>query len=138
MQLMPATAAAYGVDDLFDIEQNIRGGVRFLKHLKSRYGENLRLLLAAYNAGETLVERAGGEVPQIGETQQYVVDVLHHYRNRGGSVPEPLPEAQAQKRPRPKTAKGRAPERRVEKQRSSRPIRVWVDKQGRVVISNVP
>lgn len=138
MQLMPVIAAYYGVEDTFDVEQNIRGGVRFLQHLRSRYGDNLEALLAAYNAGETAVERAGGTVPAIRETQQYVVDVLHHYRKRGGLVPDlsaPRTElASAQARPalKPAVARRRAPEP------VSRPIRVRVDSKGNLVLTNVP
>ena len=144
MQLMPATAASYGVEDIADIEQNIRGGVRFLKHLKTRYGEDLKTLLAAYNAGETAVERAGRTVPPYSETQQYVVDVIHQYERRGGvpangvdsedddDVVLAAPGKSAAKpvaKPKPKAR---------EEEKPARPIRVRVDRYGRVVISNVP
>jgi hypothetical protein len=140
MQLMPATAASYGVEDIFDIEQNIRGGVRFLKHLKSRYGEDLRLLLAAYNAGETVVERAGG-VPEIAETQQYIVDVLHQYQRRGGeAVAVVVSESRASQASEPKKASKPPARRRAPEMPAtpSRPIQVRLDGSGNVVISNVP
>jgi hypothetical protein len=130
MQLMPVVAAFYGVQDVFDIEQNIRGGVLFLRHLQSRYGDDLQTLLAAYNAGETAVERAGGAMPAIGETQQYVVDVLHQYQKRGGSTDA---------RPVPAVARGtvQGPARRP-REEPSRPIRIHFDSKGNLVITNVP
>lgn len=70
MQLMPKTAMAFGVTDVCDTVQNIEGGTKFLKQLLEKYG-SVKLALAAYNAGETVVDRAGG-VPAIEETQKYV------------------------------------------------------------------
>lgn len=78
MQLMPATAAAYRVIDVFDPAQNIDAGTRYLKELLARYAGDLRLALAAYNAGPERVERAGG-VPRIAETQDYVKKVTQHF-----------------------------------------------------------
>ena len=70
MQLMPATAAQLGVRNVFDVHQNIEGGVRHLRHLVDRYGGNLALALAAYNAGVEAVGRYGG-IPPYAETQMY-------------------------------------------------------------------
>jgi len=75
MQLMPATAAKLGVRNAFDGRQNIEGGVRHLRHLVDRYGGNLALALAAYNAGAEAVGRYGG-IPPYPETQAYVARVL--------------------------------------------------------------
>lgn len=75
MQLMPATAAQYGVEDIFDPMQNIRAGAEYLRDLMKRYDNNHRLALAAYNAGETAVRRYKG-VPPYAETQGYVRKVL--------------------------------------------------------------
>jgi soluble lytic murein transglycosylase-like protein len=84
MQLMPETAERYGVHDLFDPKQNIMGGVRYLRDLLDDFGNNLRLALAAYNAGESSVLRYGG-VPPFPETINYVERVLRlqsAYRDR--------------------------------------------------------
>lgn len=82
MQLMPQTAALYGVTNIFDVEENLRGGVRYLRDLLERFGFDLAKALAAYNAGPGAVEKHGG-VPPYQETQQYVASILGAYR--GGS-----------------------------------------------------
>ncbi|MGQ9835717.1 MAG: lytic transglycosylase domain-containing protein [Thermoanaerobaculaceae bacterium] len=79
MQLMPQTAALYGVNDLFDVEQNLRGGMRYLRDLLERFNFDLAKALAAYNAGPGAVERHGG-VPPYAETQRYVSEILAAYR----------------------------------------------------------
>jgi soluble lytic murein transglycosylase-like protein len=79
MQLMPTTAAELGVTDPFDPEQNVDGGVRYLRALLTRYGGDQRLALAAYNAGSAAVERHGG-IPPYSETRSYVKKVLARYR----------------------------------------------------------
>jgi len=71
MQLMPATARQYGVDDPFDPWQNLRGGATHLSDLLERYDGDLSLTLAAYNAGSGAVQRHRG-VPPYRETREYV------------------------------------------------------------------
>ena len=74
MQLIPATASRFGVADVFDPNQNIRGGVQYLAWLLKRFNNDLTLAAAGYNAGEGAVDRHGG-VPPYAETQRYVVRV---------------------------------------------------------------
>ena len=81
MQLLPETARRYGVADAFDPEQNITAGVLYLHDLLTRYGNNLELTLAAYNAGEDAVERYGRSIPPFAETRHYVPTVLRIYRS---------------------------------------------------------
>jgi soluble lytic murein transglycosylase-like protein len=80
MQLQPATARRYGVKDIFDPEQNIRAGARYLSDLLVRFDSNLELALAAYNAGEEAVERYGRRVPPYRETLAYVPAVMRVYQ----------------------------------------------------------
>ncbi len=108
MQLMPATARRLDVDDPFDPEDNVRGGVREVARLLERYAGDLPLVLAAYNAGEGAVDRFGG-VPPFAETQSYVSRVMSLYTGR--------PYRLASKR--------------------SAPVRMRRDTAGKVVITNV-
>jgi hypothetical protein len=71
MQLIPATAERFGVRDVWDPEDNLRGGMAYLQWLLDRFGGNVKLALAAYNAGEAAVDRHQG-VPPYGETRNYV------------------------------------------------------------------
>jgi soluble lytic murein transglycosylase-like protein len=80
MQLMPATASRYGVSNPYDAQQNVRAGARYLKFLIDRFGQNIRLALAAYNAGEDAVDRNGGQIPPFSETMAYVPRVLKIYQ----------------------------------------------------------
>lgn len=79
MQLEPATAADLGVSNAYDPAQNIWGGTRYIKGLLDRFHGNLRLAVAAYNAGPGAVEKYGG-VPPYAETQAYVENVLDSYQ----------------------------------------------------------
>ena len=75
MQLMPDTARHHGVRNIYDAEQNIEGGVRHLRLLIDRHGNNIPLVLAAYNAGSAHIDRYR-RIPPIAETQDYVARVL--------------------------------------------------------------
>jgi soluble lytic murein transglycosylase-like protein len=79
MQLMPRTAESLGVEDAFDPEPKLDGGVRHLESLLKLYDGNLTRALAAYNAGQGAVARHGG-VPPYRETREYVRRVLERYR----------------------------------------------------------
>jgi len=72
MQLIPATARRFGVSNVFNPAENIRGGSKYLKYLLDLFGGNYALALAAYNAGEAAVARYGG-VPPFPETQNYLI-----------------------------------------------------------------
>jgi soluble lytic murein transglycosylase-like protein len=84
MQLQPATARRYGVKDIYDPEQNIRAGTRYLRDLLTRFDSNLELALAAYNAGEEAVERYGRHIPPYAETLNYVPSVMRVYQRLMG------------------------------------------------------
>jgi hypothetical protein len=86
MQLMPATAARFGVSNSYDPVANMQGGARYLRWLLDRF-QDTRLAVAAYNAGEGAVQRYGNQVPPFRETQTYVVRVLSLYQqNRAGGL----------------------------------------------------
>lgn len=79
MQLIPSTARAMAVRDVFDPKQNIYGGCRYLRLMANRFEGNVALSVAAYNAGPEAVERAGG-MPPLTETQRYVQRVLRLFQ----------------------------------------------------------
>jgi len=80
MQLMPATATRFGVSNPYDPRENVHAGAQYLKFLIDRFGQNIRLALAAYNAGEEAVDRNGGQIPPFTETMAYVPRVLKIYQ----------------------------------------------------------
>ncbi len=79
MQLMPETAEALGVEDIFNPRQNISGGVQYFKDLVNRYNGDVKLALAAYNAGSRYVRNYNG-VPPFKATRYYIKKVLKYYR----------------------------------------------------------
>jgi soluble lytic murein transglycosylase-like protein len=111
MQLMPATAKRLNIDDPFDPEKNIRGGVREFSRLLDQYSGNLQFALAAYNAGEGAVARYRG-VPPYAETRDYVSRILTIYTGQpyrmGGSY------------------------------RPARPVKMVRDSNGTTLITNTP
>lgn len=80
MQLMPATAEILGVEDPFDPEENIKGGVQYLKDCLNRFNHNTAVALAAYNAGPRAVEKYKG-IPPYRETKNYLSRVLKAYKD---------------------------------------------------------
>lgn len=79
MQLMPATAARFGVTDIFDPQQNIEAGVKYLRFLLDTFKGDVRLALAGYNAGEGAVMKYGYQIPPYNETQDYVRRITARY-----------------------------------------------------------
>ena len=88
MQLMPATAARFGVKDIFDPEQNIEAGARYLRFLLELFDGDVSLALAGYNAGEGAVRKYGYTVPPYRETMNYVRKIKRRYINFR-AMPEP-------------------------------------------------
>ena len=99
MQLMPDTAAEVRVQDAFTPQDNIEGGVKYLRRLLDRYDGNLALAVAAYNAGPMRVDEVGG-IPDIAETCEYLARVLRYrlgYLRESAGVARPI----ADRRPDP-------------------------------------
>lgn len=86
VQLMPATARRYGVDNRRSPSANLAGGTRYLKDLLLRFDSNLELALAGYNAGENAVEKFGNRIPPFDETRRYVLKVLKLYSQHAAGL----------------------------------------------------
>jgi len=87
MQLMPATARDMNVKNPFDPEENIEGGIKYLRYLLNKFNGDLSFALAAYNAGPKTVERFRG-IPPIPETKNYVKRILSIYNANGSNLNE--------------------------------------------------
>ncbi len=81
MQLIPATAQRYGVNNINDPTENIFGGARYLRDLLRMFNGDMELALAGYNAGENAVIRAGNRIPPYPETMAYVPKVMSFYKS---------------------------------------------------------
>jgi hypothetical protein len=79
MQLMPGTARRFGVENIFDVKQNIEGGVKYMRWLLDTFNGDLNLALAGYNAGEGAVMKFGWQIPPYRETQEYVRRISSRY-----------------------------------------------------------
>jgi len=144
MQLMPATARSMGVTDSFDARQNIFGGARYLKQLLGRYGGDVSLTAAAYNAGEGAVARYNG-IPPYKETQGYVRKVNAILGGAAASVAAEIPAlfiaAGEGSRTAPPPARAAAPLGRAKAAATKPGPRTyyrWKDAKGVVHMSEAP
>lgn len=92
MQLIDETAARMGTRNVFDIRQNVEGGVKYLRMLLDMFNGDVSLALAGYNAGEHRVIRSGYQVPNIAETRHYVRAIIARYGKTNHRTPKPSPK----------------------------------------------
>ena len=95
MQLMPGTAARFGVRRAHDPAQNISGGTRYLRELLNRFNNRVDLVLASYNAGEGAVAKFGNRVPPYQETRNYVKKISYRYKRTLARTRKPVPATAA-------------------------------------------
>jgi hypothetical protein len=89
MQLMPATARRFGVTNIYNPEQNIKAGIKYMRWLLDKFGGDMRLALAGYNAGEGAVMKYGNQIPPFRETQNYVAKIMNHYEQITNQISTP-------------------------------------------------
>jgi soluble lytic murein transglycosylase-like protein len=112
MQLMPATAKELGVSDPFNPEQNIMGGAKLLASNLKEFGGDLKLALAAYNAGPGNVKRCGGKIPPYAETKRFVNVIMQDYQKLKKNPDPAIAKIKSQKKislPERKTEANTAP-----------------------------
>jgi soluble lytic murein transglycosylase-like protein len=95
MQLMPGTAARFGVRRPHDPAQNISGGTRYLRELLNRFNNRVDLVLASYNAGEGAVAKFGNRVPPYRETRNYVKKISYRYKRTTARTKRPSAQSVA-------------------------------------------
>jgi Zn-finger nucleic acid-binding protein len=100
MQLMPGTAARFGVRRAHDPAQNISGGTRYLRELLNRFNNRVDLVLASYNAGEGAVAKFGQRVPPYRETRNYVKKISYRYKRTTARTKRPATENTSIPKPR--------------------------------------
>jgi soluble lytic murein transglycosylase-like protein len=125
MQLIPATARRFGAANSFNAQQNIEAGVKYLKHLTTLYPQDVRLALAAYNAGEGAVAKYGNNIPPYRETENYVYKVGRKYGNARREADRKKTQQVAART----SLKPAVPE--------YRPIRQFIDQEGRLHLRTV-
>jgi soluble lytic murein transglycosylase-like protein len=120
MQLIPSTARRFGVRNSFNVEENIRGGVKYLRYLQDTFKDD-RLALAAYNAGEAAVMKYNW-IPPYPETQSYVYQVGKRYGEARRTAPKP--PAAAKPEPTPAAKEAAEP--------VHRPVEAFLDSEGKL------
>ena len=113
MQLMPGTAARFGVTSIWDPKQNIEGGTRYMRFLLDKFEGDVKLALAGYNAGEGAVMKYGYRIPPYSETQEYVRRISKRYE----LIRDPLAYRNASRLTRDQVA--------VNQQKDSAPLTIY-------------
>ncbi len=121
MQLIPSTARRFGVRNAFDPKENIEAGVKYLKYLNTLYPNDLRLAIAAYNAGEGAVSKYNNNIPPYRETEQYVYRVGENYGKALRAAKKKAAEA-----------KPATPAQPVVAEEKHNPVEQFVDAEGRL------